>query len=183
MQYPIQSRFVLPLVLAAASLSLPGAAFAASAESVESAVWKEHKVQLHYYGFTTLYTCDGLEDKVKQILVTFGARKDAKVLASGCDNGNYAPSRSAWINATFHTLQPGAPSDKEAPVMAKWEAVELAPRRPISMGTGECEVVDVLRKTITGNFALRDTDFRASCMSGQVALANYHVRAQALIAQ
>jgi hypothetical protein len=183
MQYHIQSQLVLRLALVAASLPLLGTAFAASAESVESAVWKERKVQLHYYGYTTAYTCDGLEDKVKQILVTFGARKDAKVSASGCENGSYAPSRSAWIAATFHTLQPGAPGDKEAPVMAKWATVELAPRRPLSMGAGECEVVDVLRKTITANFALRDTDFRARCWSGQVNLTDYHVKTQALIAQ
>jgi len=182
MQYHIQSQLVLRLVLAAASLPLLGTAFAARAESVESAVWKERKVQLHYYGYTTAYTCNGLEDKVKQILVTFGARKDAKVTASGCENGTNAPSRSAWIAATFHTLQPGAPGDKEAPVMAKWETVELGPGRPLSMGAGECEVVDALRKTITANFTLRDTDYRANCWARQINLADYRVKTQALIA-
>src|SRR5882762_7567558 len=66
--------------------------------------WQHHTVKLNYYGITALYTCSGLEDHVKDILVHFGARKDAKVRASGCFRGPDSPSHSAWIDADFYTL-------------------------------------------------------------------------------
>jgi hypothetical protein len=183
MQYHFRPDFQSRMVKLTASLLMMAAATGGAAQSVESAVWKEHKAKFHYYGMTSLYTCDGIEGKVKQILVAMGARADAKVSASGCEHGMSAPSKTAWVSAQFHTLQPSAPGDTAAPVKAKWANVEIAPRRPLFMGEGECELVDQLRKTISENFVLRDVDYRTSCMPRQITLADYRVTAKALVAE
>lgn len=48
----------------------PGAA--AGAEPVP-AVWQRHEVDFTYMGFTSLYSCDGLEDKLERLLKAAGA--------------------------------------------------------------------------------------------------------------
>ena len=67
------------LVLGTASL-----AATTTALGVEPGVWQHHQTTISYYGITTLYTCDGLEDKVRALLLYFGARADLKVHAFGC---------------------------------------------------------------------------------------------------
>src|SRR5450631_1731366 len=61
---------------------------------VVTGAWQHHKVKFNYVGFTSLYTCDGLEEHVRQILVHIGARKDIKVRAVGCPGPNNTPSRT-----------------------------------------------------------------------------------------
>jgi DNA-binding CsgD family transcriptional regulator len=66
---------------------------------VVSGAWQHHKVTFTYIGFTALFTCSGLEDHVRQILVHLGARKDAKVSATGCPGPIDTPML-AWTAAT-----------------------------------------------------------------------------------
>ena len=112
-----------------------------SAGDVVNGTWQHHKATFNYVGFTTLYTCDGLEDHVRQILVHLGARKDARVSASGCPGPYNAPSRTAWVNADFYTLAPAAEAGAPDTVKARWTALEVTPRRPNFMGDGDCELV------------------------------------------
>src|SRR5664279_122525 len=96
-----------------AAIALAGAAVTPAAESPPAspappvaAQWKAQRLDFSYTGFTTRYTCDGLEDKVRQILLEFGARKDLKVRATGCESGPRGPdypSRFAWVNAEFYS--------------------------------------------------------------------------------
>jgi len=55
--------------------------------STTAAEWHPQQLTLNYSGFTTLYSCDGIEHKVREILLTFGARKDLTVRATGCNEG------------------------------------------------------------------------------------------------
>src|SRR5579863_2263750 len=59
----------------------------------EPGVWQEHQVDFPYLGFTSHYSCDGLQDKLQLLLRQLGARSDAKVLSYGCDRGFGVPSR------------------------------------------------------------------------------------------
>ena len=101
--------------LCVAGAALVGTAMAAAiaetaaAESATTvAHWQPQKLNFNYSGFTTLYTCDGLEDKVRDILETFGARKGIKVRATGCSEGQNRPSKFAWVTAEFSSLAPVA---------------------------------------------------------------------------
>jgi len=46
------------------------------APAMEAAVWTPKEVQFTYMGFTSKYTCDGLRDTVREMLLHLGARKD-----------------------------------------------------------------------------------------------------------
>jgi hypothetical protein len=151
---------------------------AAAAPAVTGAQWQEQKIKFTYDGITTLYTCDGLEDKVREILLLFGARKDVKVRATGCERGSNLPSRFAWVEATYNALMPTAGS--EGVVKTVWSPLVLSPNRPNFMGAGECELIDQMRDVLTKGFTLRGVQYRASCTPHSVSIGSYAVTAEAL---
>jgi hypothetical protein len=142
--------------------------------------WQHHQVTFNYFGITSLYTCDGLEDQVRQILLHLGARNDAKVYASGCPGPYNAPSRTAWVKADFYTLVPATDGAGSGTVKANWTAVEVTPRRPTYMGDGDCELVQAMKDLIMKNFSLRNVEYRTSCVPHEVSLDAYAVKGQAL---
>jgi hypothetical protein len=151
----------------------------ASGDIVNGA-WQHHKVRFSYFGFTTLYTCDGLEDQVRQILLHIGARKDAKVTAIGCPGPVGVPSHSAWVDADFYALVPVTAADSSDTVKARWTSLEVRPRRPNFLGEGSCELVQDMKAVITQNFSLRDVDYRTSCFPYERTLDGFAVKGQAL---
>jgi hypothetical protein len=174
------------LALPLLALSPPAPAAAAEAATT-TAQWHAQKLNFNYTGFTTLYTCDGLEGKVREILLAFGARNDVKVRATGCTEPMNRPSRFAWVAAEFSSLAPVAgPAGAGAPpgdaVQARWSKVQISPNNPFFMGAGECELVEQMRDVLKKGFALRNVDYRVSCAPHQVSVADYTVTAEALMA-
>ncbi len=149
------------------------------------AQWRTQKLEFTYMGFTAFYTCEGLESKVRDVLLMFGARKDAKVQALGCDRAQNKPNKIAWIQAEFSSLAPASEvstvaATATASIPAAWSPVELAPRRPTNMGTGECELVEQMRPMLEKGFTLRNTDYHTSCVPGQISVADYYVKTEVL---
>src|ERR1700678_1264798 len=68
-----------------------GLMFAAALRAAErdggnpiAAVWKEQHLNFFYMGRTSRYSCDGLRDKVRAMLLDLGARRDIRVTALRC---------------------------------------------------------------------------------------------------
>jgi hypothetical protein len=150
------------------------------AGEVVDSTWQHHKVSFNYVGFTTLYTCDGLEDQVSQILRHLGARKDVHVTASGCPGPFNEPSHDAFVDADFYTLAPATDSAGSAAVKARWTALQLTSHHPSFMGDGDCELVREMKDLITKNFSLRNVDYRTDCFPHDVTLDEFSVKVQAL---
>jgi hypothetical protein len=172
-----------PLVGTAAATST--AADATAAATPAPAHWRTQKIDMTYSGFTAAYSCDGIEGKVKEILLHFGARKDVKVRATGCEQTYHpmmpnAPSKMAFVDTEFSTLVPGPDPAGGETVQASWGKVQLAPGRPNFMGTGECELVDELRPLLEKGFTLRAVEYRTGCVPRHVSVADYNVRAEVL---
>jgi hypothetical protein len=167
-----------------AALGLAALAGAAEApvplSDIVPGTWQHHKITISYFGLTSLYTCDGLEEQVRGILLHLGARKDARVNANGC-RGPDVPSHSAWIHADFYTLQPADPASAVDAVRAYWAPRELTPRRPSFMGDGDCELVAQMRDLISNSFAMRDVQYRTDCVPHEITLDGFAVRGQALL--
>jgi hypothetical protein len=147
---------------------------------VVSGAWQHHKVTFDYYGFTSLFTCDGLDDQVRQILLHLGARRDAKVRASGCPGPYNTPSHNAWVDADFYTLAPAAAAKGSDTVKARWTSLEVTPRRPEFMGDGDCELIQEMKDLITKNFTLRDVEYRANCVPHELWMDSYAIKGQTL---
>ena len=164
---------------------LVGPAMAAASASSDLAAatpaqWHAQKLEFTYSGFTAFYTCEGLESKVRDILLTFGARKDAKVHALGCDRAQDKPNKVAWVQAEFSSLAPTADASASDNVPAVWDKVQLAPNHPNNMGMGECELVDQMRPMLEKGFALRNTNYQTSCVPKQISVGDYNVKAEVL---
>jgi len=133
-------------------------------------VWQEHKVDLTYMGFTSHYSCDGLQSKLEVLLRQLGARADAKVSAFGCDRGFGTPSLFPRATMNFATLQPAdagtstADATAAATVPGVWRAVQLAPHRPFTLEDGDCELMEQFRDKVLPLFATRDKQLTLTCV-------------------
>jgi hypothetical protein len=150
-----------------------------AADSNTRASWQHREARFVFQGFTTYYTCDGLEDKVREVLLHFGARKDIKVRATGCPSPN-TPSPHAWVSVDYFALAPVRDADKADVDNAHWDALSLSARRPYFMGDGECELIDQMKPLIKQGFALDDLDYHASCFPHQISLGDYQVKGRVL---
>jgi len=162
------------------SSSAADATTAAPSSDIVTGAWQQHKVTFSYYGITSLFTCDGLEDHVRQILLHLGARGDAKVRASGCPGPFNAPSHTAWVDADFYTLAPAADTVGSDAVKARWTPLEVTARRPGFMGEGDCELIQGMKDLITKNFSLRDVEYRTNCVPHELWTDSYAVKGQTL---
>jgi hypothetical protein len=176
------SAFAVAALGALAGISVGFAASAATpAEPSGQAVtgaWQHHHVNFSYFGITTLYSCDGLEDNVRALLLHLGARKDAKVSANGCPNGPSVPGRIAIIDADFYTLSPSA--DAAGTVQAQWMPVLVNSTHPYFMSHGNCELIEEMKDLISKNFSLRELDYRTDCVPHEVNIDDFSIKAQAL---
>jgi hypothetical protein len=172
------------ILVSAAWLIASGATHAAEdtpAAPSEPSVWQRHQATLLYDGVTTHYTCDGLEDKVRSLLLYLGARADLKVRAFGCSGGFDHPSRIGTVSTDFYSLATAdAAADATQTVPGKWVALTIAPKRPNWMGDGECELVEQMKGLLTLGFSMRNVDYRTTCLPHQVTIADYSVKGEIL---
>ncbi len=151
------------------------------AADIVPGIWQHHTITISFYGITSLYSCDGLEEQVRSILLHLGARRDAKVNAVGCPGGPEIPSHSAWIKTDFHTLQPAAPDSGAQTVRAYWAPRELRPQRPHFMGGGDCELVEQMKDLIAKSFAMRGLQYRTDCVPHEINLDGFAIEGEALL--
>ncbi len=60
------------------TLLISSAALADAPSAGEPGVWQKHQYSFAFMGFTSTYSCDGLADKLKLLLIAAGARHDVK---------------------------------------------------------------------------------------------------------
>jgi hypothetical protein len=168
--------FFAAFALAALSLG----ATASMADAPEATAWQHHHANFTYFGFTALYSCDGLEGKVSQILLFLGARKDLIVQAGGCPRGGNSPSRIATVDVDFDTLSAAADAPAADVVQAQWTPFKLEAERPSFMGQGDCELMRAMQPMLTQNFSLRSLDYSVSCAPHQVSMADFRVQGEVL---
>jgi len=161
----------------AATPAAPGAANA----QPEGNIWQHHHVRVDFMGYTSAYTCDGVEGKVRDILRYLGARKNITVEAHGCPHGPDSLEHLLWLVVDFDTLAP-APSGTAAAdlVPAAWKPVKIDAQHPFFMGEGDCELLDALKPLVTGNFPVRSFDYSTSCAPYQVSMIDFRVRGEVL---
>src|ERR1700678_4217113 len=68
--------------------------------------WQKHQYSFAFLGFTSTYSCDGLADKLKKLLLAAGARKDVKSQPGACASSFGRPDKFARADLTFYTLAP-----------------------------------------------------------------------------
>jgi hypothetical protein len=166
---------LLVVSLWAAAGSAPAAADSADV----AAAWVPKEVNFVYVGFTTKYTCDGLQAKMRRILLQLGARDDLKVERYGCMRVN-APETTPGVRIVMHVLQPA--SATAAPtVAAHWKTVDvLADRNPVDAAL-DCELIAQLNRDVLPLFAPRHVDYSAACAANKPLVGGTRLKADVLV--
>jgi hypothetical protein len=139
--------------------------------SPDPGIWQKHVYTFQYMGFTTTYSCDGLADKVKVLLIAAGARADSKSQPGVCSRGWGRPDKFAQANLTFYTLVPAAAdsSSDGTPVSGTWRPVKFAARSPQQLGPGDCELIEQFRSRLLPMFATRNVASHTTCVPHQLS--------------
>jgi hypothetical protein len=148
------------------------AAFSAepTAGASEPGVWQKHVYSFQFLGFTTTYSCDGLADKVRVLLIAAGARADAKSISGACTRGFGTPDKFARANLTFYTLAPvGNAGNPHPAVSGVWRPVAIADRSPRQLALGDCELVEQFRDKVLPMFTTRNLDSGMTCVPNQLS--------------
>jgi hypothetical protein len=152
-----------PAPTAAAAPAGTAATPATSADGASDGAWQPHKYQFNFMGFTTIYSCDGLEDKLRLLLRLNGAGPDLKVNAP-CVRGTGRPDKLAFAYLTFSSLKPDSTAGG---VPGNWKHVELAPHRPFDLGRGDCELIEQFRDSVLPMFTTRNLKNSVTCVPHQ----------------
>jgi hypothetical protein len=199
----MQSKLLVRRILAIATAT-PLAALAAAAEAPVTGVWVHHEYDLSYMGFTSYYSCEGLEEKLKQLLLAAGARDDVKVRAS-CSNPTGGPSRISSAHVSFYALAPApaaappAAAKAEAPAreigrpapaikaaaapeagVGAWKSVEFGTNQPLWLESGDCELVEQFDRELVPMLTTRNHTSHMTCVPRQVTLGGINVRFESL---
>jgi hypothetical protein len=161
---------LIGVVLASSAIFASSAAFADDASPHSPGVWQKHEYSFAFMGFTTTYSCDGLADKLKMLLIASGARPDATARAGACASGFGRPDKFARADLTFFTLAPaGSDTSESKPVDGTWIPVTVAPHRPRELAAGDCELVEQFLSNVLGMFTTRNVESHTSCVPHQLS--------------
>ena len=166
------------LWLGAATLAL------ADAAPVQSA-WTPKKLRFTYMGFTARYSCDGLNTKLRSVLLDLGARPDLKLTSTGCSGGFGRPTPFPGVSATLQVLEPvgdKAPDTDTKVLAAHWKTVVVAPRGEPLNAAGDCELTEQIKQRILPLFTTRNVEYSSTCIPNQLTVGGTRLKADVLIA-
>jgi len=133
-------------------------------------VWQKHEYSFAFLGFTTTYSCDGLADKLKLLLLAAGARTDVKSYPGACASGFGRPDKFAQAHLTFYTLTaPDSGKPPEPTVGGSWRSVNFADRSPRELRTGDCELIEQFRSNVLPMFSTRNIEDQTTCVPHQLS--------------
>jgi hypothetical protein len=146
----------------------------------QSASWAAKDLDFAYRGFTTKYSCDGLQQKMRRVLTRLGARADMQLRAYGCTR-LIAPDPFAGVRMQIHVLQPSDPHEGQS-VPAHWQRVDLLANRDPVDAAADCELIEQIKQKILPLFATRNVDAVSDCANRQLLLGGTRLRAEVLVA-
>jgi hypothetical protein len=148
--------------------------------------WQSHKYAFQFLGFTSTYSCDGLANKLRILLLAAGARADVKSVPGACASGFGRPDKFARADLTFYTL---APADSGAAaggggggVTGVWRPVAFAAHQPYELGLGDCELMEQFRQQVLPMFATRNVVGNTTCIPYQESGSNIDLRFESFAA-
>ncbi len=152
------------------------------------ALWKEQHLEFSYLGRTARYSCQGLRDKMRSLLLDLGARRDLQVALLACNEsaplhrGYLGPrlsltfSSPALPDASAKALHPG----DLAAVEARFEPFTLTSDAFRNYGVGDCELVEEFAREILPRFSARNVKQDITCIPYQASGSRFFVHGEIL---
>jgi len=170
-------------VLTCASASANPQADESAASGRESAVWAPKELNFAYQGFTTKYSCDGLQDRMRRVLIKLGARPDLRVRGYGCTR-LAGPDPFAGVSIKMNVLQPAGKEGGPA-VPVHWQRVDLLTglyeHDPVD-AAADCELIGQIKQKVLPLFATRNVDYHSTCEAHHLVPGGTRLKAEVLVA-
>ena len=158
---------------------------AATEPVVVEAVWKPQRINFVYRGYSTLYSCRGLQDKLEKILTTVGARDHVELRAYACDDAlsiaRFQIALASPVEATPENVQELTTYDARDELVARvrgeqlasaedlqrfpavWKTISFARSREMRLEPGDCELVQQLRRHVLPRMSVQIVSDRVRC--------------------
>jgi hypothetical protein len=155
--------------------------------AVVEAVWKPQQINFEYRGYSTLYSCSGLQAKLEKILTTVGARGGMELRAYSCDDelsiARFQISLASPVEATAENVQALTTYDARDELVARmrgerlvhaedlprfpavWKTISFARSREMRLEPSDCELVQQLRRHILPRMSVQIVSDRVQCSS------------------
>lgn len=197
-------RWVSLLCMTWALAWLTGSEVAAAESPVVPAVWHSQQIEFEFGGGSTLYSCGGLRDVVRRILLRFGAREDLTVTVFDCEIA-YLPAR---VRITLTSAMPAddpellqqlttydarrrltarvrgeklpSASDLER-IPAVWQRISLASDRKLQLLPGDCDLVRQIRRVVFPRLGVQIVRDQLNCSSAFGTIGRPRLTVDALI--
>lgn len=192
-------------ILAVATLAHPAVAQeSTSAKPPVQAIWKHHEIVFAYQSFTTFYSCDSLERKIKRILGAVGAGRNLMLRTKGCFHAHeiarFPSVQITVVSAVEATPEALADRDRnrstrelvarvrgeseelrqaEEQFAGQWREVPLS-RGKLFLDPGDCELIDQLKDRVFPQLGVRVVQDEVRCTSNQMALSQPKLVVEAL---
>jgi hypothetical protein len=191
----VQAGVGIPMwaVAAQAGAAVQGAAPQAAAPypvtgNPVAAVWKERHVEFFYMGRTARYSCEGLRDKVRAMLLDLGARRDPSIVAMGCEDDARERVSAAGPHLSITFSAPALPDPAAKPVRAgdlaatdaRFVAFSITTDAFRNMGIGDCELVEEFARQILPKLATRNVRQDITCIPNELSGSHFMLRGEVL---
>jgi outer membrane biosynthesis protein TonB len=166
----------------------PNYAPSAGGEPPVAAVWTPKELRFTFMGFTAKYSCDGLQERIRGVLLKLGARPDLQVSQGPCAAPLGTPTIFPAVTIKMNVLQPASsvnPVNGGTPpqvVPAHWKRVDLTGGNDAVKEAGDCEVIEQIKQSILPQFTTRNVDYKSTCVPHQLTLGGTQLRADVLVA-
>jgi hypothetical protein len=169
---------VLAALLSGTASSAAPAADTPTATEHELAVWVPLQLTFTYRPLTTQYSCSGLEQRMKKLLLKLGARPDLEVRGYGCTKLT-GPDPFAGVKINMSVLQPAGARPGLA---AHWKRVDLLGDRETLEAASDCELIEQVAQKIVPLFTARNVDYHAACQPQTLSPQAVRLKADVLVA-
>jgi hypothetical protein len=152
---------------------------------VVEAVWKPQRINFVYRGYSTLYSCGGLQDKLEKILTTVGAREQIQLRAYSCDEAQsiarFQIALTSPVEATPENIEELTSYDTHDELVARlrgerlataedvqrfpaeWRTISFSRSREMKLAPGDCELVEQLRRHVLPRMSVQIVTDRVHC--------------------
>ncbi|HEY2675879.1 MAG TPA: hypothetical protein VGI65_02845 [Steroidobacteraceae bacterium] len=180
-------RTVWAAVGIAMAFALPGWAGGADVDGPQPAVWKEQHLTFFYVGRTARYSCQGLRDKVRLLLMELGARHDLKVSVQSCDESaprmagsSLGPTLGIVFSSPAMSDAGAKPASGNSSVDARFMPFTLTSDVFRNIGLGDCELIEEFTRQILPKMTTRDVRREIACIPNQMTGSRFFVSGQIL---
>ena len=154
-------------------------------QTVVEAVWKPQRMNFVYRGYSTLYSCRGLQQKLEKILTSVGARGGIELRAYSCDDelatAHFQIALTSPVEATPENVEQLTSYDARDELVSRvrgerlasaedlqrfpavWKTISFARSRQMKLAPGDCELVLQLRRHILPRMSIHVVSDQVRC--------------------